>query len=159
MLLICFRLLSSKFYQFLAEISIDSVLGTVSVFSYRSFINSKNNHIITNTSWSFRLLLSKFYQFMQNTKFIEGQDYEFPSSLIEVLSIQKYSEEADAEVYGFSSSHIKVLSIPRLRNYRSNSNHGFHLLTSKFYQFGNHCNHWLSRIPVSAFSYRSFINS
>ena len=96
---------------------------------------------------------------MQNTKFIEGQDYEFPSSLIEVLSIQKYSEEADAEVYGFSSSHIEVLSIPVFIYFKEEFKMSFRLLLSKFYQFGNHCNHWLSRIPVSVFSYRSFINS
>ena len=82
-----FRLLISKFYQFSPATGNVSCHCIVSVFSYRSFINSSDDPIV------------------------EKEMKEFPSSHIEVLSIQNNELE---NIYKFA---------------------GFRLLISKFYQF------------------------
>ena len=106
-----FRLLISKFYQFSPATGNVSCHCIVSVFSYRSFINSSDDPIV------------------------EKEMKEFPSSHIEVLSIQNNELE---NIYKFA---------------------GFRLLISKFYQFSPATGNVSCHCIVSVFSYRSFINS
>ena len=148
----------SKFYQFQRLVWNEwNARICVSVFSYRSFINSLSPLNQRPLPKRFRLLISKFYQF-EKQQYTASQNVEFPPSHIEVLSIQE-----------------------KKKNYQ-NLLLGFRLLTSKFYQFYQEefnkpsepqfppshievlsirrCfNQPTIAGRVSAFSHRSFINS
>ena len=80
-------------------------------------------------------------QYIVDTK---QQSFAFPSSLIEVLSIHSINTNMVVISGRFPSSHIEVLSIQFEMSTNALIGIGFRLLTSKFYQFFMVEHHYVS---------------